>query len=316
MGSSSPCPITVQLGPNRDATITPHLYTGVLPAIEGKYRELNSLGAFQLGGFLTYGTIDECRSDATLEPQQGLPRLFRRQRPVAARSRCGASPARSASRRDKTVTRRYDITNDDRLRNRHQSRADHARQLHLDRRLGVPGAARRRSIKSTFRLPCRQSTRASGWARSPAARSRSRPTASSILRIEGQDTQRAFASAQWDLRRLTPWGQEVMLTAYGRGDVYHTDDAASTTVPIYRGTDGWHARGDRRAGRRHQMAVHRPASGRHAAARAASAVGRSRRRPRTSTFPTRMRARSTLRTATCSRSTASPATTAGRISRA
>jgi len=64
----------------------------------------------------------------------------------------------------------------------------------------------------------------------------------SILRIDGQDTQRAFASAQWDLRRLTPWGQEVTLTAYGRGDVYHTDDAQDTTVAIYRGTNGWHAR--------------------------------------------------------------------------
>jgi LPS-assembly protein len=38
-------------------------------------------------------------------------------------------------------------------------------------------------------------------------------------------------------------GQEVTLTAYARGDVYHTDDAAETVVPIYRGTDGWHARG-------------------------------------------------------------------------
>ena len=37
-------------------------------------------------------------------------------------------------------------------------------------------------------------------------------------------------------------GQELTLTAYGRGDVYHTDDAADTSVDIYRGTDGWHAR--------------------------------------------------------------------------
>jgi LPS-assembly protein len=44
------------------------------------------------------------------------------------------------------------------------------------------------------------------------------------------------------LRRLTPWGQQVTLTAYARGDVYHTDDAESTPVPIYRGLDGWHAR--------------------------------------------------------------------------
>jgi LPS-assembly protein len=64
-----------------------------------------------------------------------------------------------------------------------------------------------------------------------------------IFRIDGQDTQRAFASARWDMRRLTPWGQELTLTAYARGDVYHTEDSASTDVPIYRGTNGWHARG-------------------------------------------------------------------------
>jgi LPS-assembly protein len=44
------------------------------------------------------------------------------------------------------------------------------------------------------------------------------------------------------LRRLTPWGQELGLTAYGRGDVYHTDEAEETTVAMYRGTNGWHAR--------------------------------------------------------------------------
>ena len=65
-----------------------------------------------------------------------------------------------------------------------------------------------------------------------------------ILRIDGQDTQRAFASARWDLRRLTPWGQELTLTAYARGDVYHTDEfRAARWYRIYRGEDGWHARG-------------------------------------------------------------------------
>ena len=63
-----------------------------------------------------------------------------------------------------------------------------------------------------------------------------------ILRIDGQDTQRAFASAEWDWRRLIPWGQELTLTGYARGDVYHTDDAESTLVPIYSGTNGWHTR--------------------------------------------------------------------------
>ena len=61
----------------------------------------------------------------------------------------------------------------------------------------------------------------------------------------------------------------MTLTAYGRGDVYHTDDAESTAVPIYRGTDGWHARAIGALGRRHAMAVRRAAVRRHAAARAA-----------------------------------------------
>src|SRR6185436_2161005 len=54
-----------QIGPNRDLTITPHAYTGVLPAIEAKYRELNTVGAFQVGGFLTYGRIEDPDTGAT-----------------------------------------------------------------------------------------------------------------------------------------------------------------------------------------------------------------------------------------------------------
>jgi LPS-assembly protein len=34
----------------------------------------------------------------------------------------------------------------------------------------------------------------------------------------------------------------VTLTAFARGDVYHTDDAQDTAVPIYRGVNGWHTR--------------------------------------------------------------------------
>ena len=64
-----------------------------------------------------------------------------------------------------------------------------------------------------------------------------------ILRIDGQDTQRAFASARWDLRKLTRMGQELTLTAFGRGDIYHTNDSADTSVAAYAGRDGWHFRG-------------------------------------------------------------------------
>ena len=54
---------------------------------------------------------------------------------------------------------------------------------------------------------------------------------------------RSASPGAWDLRRLTPWGQELTLTALGRGDAYHTDETAKTAVAIYRGTEGWHFRG-------------------------------------------------------------------------
>ncbi|MGR9898475.1 hypothetical protein ACUOF9_22750, partial [Escherichia coli] len=48
-----------RFAPNRDLTVTPHIYTGALPAIEARYRHLNRIGAFQIGGFATYGRIED-----------------------------------------------------------------------------------------------------------------------------------------------------------------------------------------------------------------------------------------------------------------
>ncbi len=64
-----------------------------------------------------------------------------------------------------------------------------------------------------------------------------------ITRTSGQDTQRAFAAAEWNLRTLTGLGQEVTFTGYLRGDVYHSSDNALTSVVSYAGDPGWQARG-------------------------------------------------------------------------
>ncbi len=228
-----------QIGPNRDLTLTPHIYTGVLPAIEAKYRELNSIGAFQLGGFLTYGTIENVNPEAT-STGKGFRAYFE------ANGKAQLDPywsitssLRVAS--DKTVLRRYDISSDDRLR----SFVD-AERISTDSYISIAGWAFQglrsddRQKQIPIALPAIDARfRMNGIA---GGKLELQANSLSIIRIDGQDTQRAFASAEWDLRRLTPWGQEVTLTAYGRGDVYHTDDAESTAVPIYRGVDGWHAR--------------------------------------------------------------------------
>ena len=228
-----------QIAPNRDFTLTPHVYTGVLPAIEAKYRQLDKWGAFQVGGFLTYGNIESVNPDVT-STRKGFRGYFEANGKAQLDPEWSVTSSfRAAS--DKTVTRRYDITNDDRLRN-----VVNVERINPDSYISIAGWAFEglRSEDHQKQIPIAL----------PAIDARFRVedlvggtvqiqgNSLSILRIDGQDTQRAFASAEWDLRRLTPWGQQLTLTAYARGDVYHTDDAASTTVPIYAGTDGWHTR--------------------------------------------------------------------------
>jgi LPS-assembly protein len=228
-----------QIGPNRDLTVTPHVYTGVLPALETKYRQLDRWGAFQVGGFLTYGTIEsidpnvastrkgfrgyfEANGKAQLDPLWSVTSSFR----VAT---------------DKTVTRRYDITNDDRLRN-----VVNVERISPDSYITIAGWAfeglRAEDRQKTIPIVLPAIDARFRMEQVAGGTLQLQGNSLSVLRVDGQDTQRAFASAEWDLRRITPWGQQLTLTAYARGDVYHTDDAESTAVPIYRGTNGWHTR--------------------------------------------------------------------------
>jgi len=229
-----------QIGLNRDATLTPHVYTSVLPAIDLKYRELNSVGAFQISGFATYGKIDNI--DPTDPPPDH--KSFRGYFDANGRWQLTPTWSITTSLRaatDKTVTRRYDLTNDDRLRN-----VINAERITPDSYISIAGWAFQglrvddRQKEIPFALPAIDARFRVGEIAGGNVQLQANSLA--ILRIDGQDTQRAFASAQWDLRRITPWGQILDLTAYGRGDVYHTDEAGETTVAIYSGTNGWHAR--------------------------------------------------------------------------
>lgn len=233
-----------RLGPNRDLTITPHVYTSVLPAIEGKYRELSRLGAFQLGAFVTYGRIEKLTEEGDTEEteKKGIRAYF------DANGKFQLDPLWSITSSlrvatDKTVARRYDITHDDRLRN-----LINAERISPNSYVSIAGWAFQglRVDDEQKRIPIALPAIDARFRLDPPVLDGAielQANSLSILRIEGQDTQRAFASARWDLRRLTNWGQEVTFTGYARGDVYHTDDSASTPVPLYRGTDGWHARG-------------------------------------------------------------------------
>ena len=228
---------------NRDLTITPHIYTSSLPALEAQWRHLTSIGAYQLSGFVTYGDIpDPDAVDLNPDDRDGLRGYFE------GNGRFQLDPywtvrgsLRAAT--DKTVARQYDITRDDRLRN-----FINAERIDLDSYVSIEGWAFQglRSTDKQDRIPLAL----------PAIDARLRfdepvlggkielqANSLAILRIDGQDTQRAFASARWDLRRLTRMGQELTVTAFARADAYHSQESDETLVDIYRGKDGWQFRG-------------------------------------------------------------------------
>ena len=232
-----------RIAPNRDLTITPHVYTKTLPALEGRYRGLTSLGAFQVGAFVTYGDAADPDPDETDPSSKDRIRGY-----FEANGKFQLDPYWSitASLRaatDKTVTRQYDITRDAELRNfvdverispnNYISIGGWAFQgLRVDdHQKEIPIALP--AIDARFLLDDRIL----------GGKVELQANSLAIMRIDGQDTQRAFASARWDLRKLTPMGQELTLTAYVRGDVYHSDENDETSVLLYRGDKGWQYRG-------------------------------------------------------------------------
>jgi LPS-assembly protein len=237
-------PYYLQLAPDRDLTLTPHVYSRVLPALEGRYRALTSSGAYQVGGMITYGS----RIPATISgaAPSSSNRDVRGYLDANGTFQLGPEWTITGATRlttDKTFLRRYDITNDDRLRT-----TLNAERITSDSYLSIAGWAVQ-SLRATdvqgrqpIALPAidfRQRIE-DPWL---GGRVEIQLNSLAILRTAGQDTQRAFAGIRWDLRRYTPLGQEVTFTAYGRGDIYHTDDVLSTATASYRGNPGWTGRG-------------------------------------------------------------------------
>lgn len=233
-------PVFFKIAPNRDLTLTPHLYTDALPALQGNYRALTHNGAYQVGGFATYSSRIANATGATAQNRE-----FRGYFDANGRFQLGKRWSVSGSLRfvsDRTFLRRYDISRDDRLR----STIDIQRLTRTsyfsvsgwgfqtlragDPQGQVPIALPLIDYRKRFDDPV------------AGGKVELQLNSLALGRTAGQDTQRSFASARWDLRRLTNWGQEVQLTGFARGDVYHTDESGRSLTTIYRGTNGWHGR--------------------------------------------------------------------------
>ncbi|WP_232843882.1 LPS-assembly protein LptD [Allopontixanthobacter sediminis] len=230
-----------RMADNRDLTLVGTVFTEAPPMVSGTYRHLVDKGAYQITGYLTESRrISSFTGDPTSERDlRGY---------LAANGKFQFNPEWSVSgsvrlATDRTFLRRYDISNDDRLRSTinveridEQSYFSFAGWATQTMRLGqdqgqvpmvLPVVDYRRRLDDPVL----------------GGKVELQLNSLNLFREDGQDTQRAFASARWELRGITGLGQLVSLTALARGDVYHSSDNALTDTVTYRGSPGWQGRG-------------------------------------------------------------------------
>ncbi len=235
-------PYYFSLAPNQDATVTTQVFTNVAPLVSGTFRNLDQKGAFQLTGYATYGSRIPT---GTAQVAANAEKDFRGYFETSGRFRLDDKWTLSQSARivsDRTFLRRYDISDDDTLRSTiNVERISNSSYFSLagwafqtlrvnDPQNRVPVALPLVDYRKRFDDPIL------------GGRLELQANSVAIGRSEGQDTQRAFGLARWDMRKLTNWGQEITLTGLVRGDVYHSDDNALNETAIYRGQSGWQTR--------------------------------------------------------------------------
>ncbi|MBX9796758.1 LPS assembly protein LptD [Sphingomonas sp.] len=237
-------PYYISISENRGLKITPRFFSRLLPMAQAEYTALTSSGAYRIAGYATASD----RTDAELfgeAPPRTVNNVFRGYLEGSGRFILGENWSASGSFRvasDRTFLRRYDISRDDLLRS--TMRVD---RIDTDSYFAITGWA-----VQTLRINDRQGLQ-------PVAlpeidyRRRFRGVLTGVLELQantiaisrssGQDTQRAFVSGKWDMRRVLPWGQELTLTGYLRGDLYNAVQTELTTVASYRGNRGVTVRG-------------------------------------------------------------------------
>ncbi len=231
-----------RLADNRDLTLGAYVFTEAPPMASANWRHLTDKGAYQITGYLTHSRRI---SDFTGVPtSESDPRGY-----LYANGRFQFDPNWSftGSLRlvsDRTFLRRYDISRDDRLRSTFAvERIDDDSFLSIEGwatqtlRLGAPQG------QVPVALPVIDYRRRFADPAGLGGKLELQLNSLNIVRDDGQDTQRAFAGAKWNLQRITGFGQLVTVTGLVRGDVYHSDENALTATAVYRGNPGWEARG-------------------------------------------------------------------------
>ena len=230
-----------RLGDSRDVMVTGTVFTKVQPMASVQFRQLTTSGAFQITGYVTRSVVIPQTGVVTngLEQYRGY---------IEGNGRFQLSPQWDVNfsgrlTSDRTFLSRYDINYDDVLRSTVDVErvAPHSYFSIAGWAFETlrPGQTQGQTPIALPEIDWRD-TLTDPWVN---GRISLQANTLAISRSAGQDTQRAFASAQWDVRRITALGQVVTFTGLLRGDVYHSSGNQLTTISTYQGEPGWQARG-------------------------------------------------------------------------
>jgi len=209
--------------------------------VSAQYRQLMDNGAFQATGYLTYGTRIPLNSTTPTEEKDIRGYFWANGKWQLDPNWSLTTSLRYAT--DRTFARRYDISRDDRIRS-----VVNVERIDDDSYLSVSGWVTQLLLVQQPQGLVPVALPLIDYRRRFAdpilgGQFEIQGNTLALTRTEGQDTQRAFARGEWNLRRITAWGQEVTGTVYLRGDVYHSDENLLSRTPSYRGDQGWEARG-------------------------------------------------------------------------
>ncbi|MBS0255923.1 MAG: LPS-assembly protein LptD [Proteobacteria bacterium] len=229
-----------KIAANRDLSVTAYLFSQTAPMASFDYRALGVAGAYDVTGYLTRSSrIDTGTTTGTSQTElRGY---------LSSNGHFQLSPGWSVDYSgrvvtDRTFLKRYYINNDDILRSTFAfAHTDDSSYLSIsgwafqtlrttERQGLVPVALPEIDYRRRFEGGL------------PGAVAEIQLNTLAISRSAGQDTQRAFASARWDMRRYGRWGEMFTLTALLRGDLYHSVANSLTTTTTYQGLPGWQAR--------------------------------------------------------------------------
>jgi LPS-assembly protein len=232
----------IRLNNSADLTLKGYVFSKVDPMLQANYRQLTDTGAFQLTGYVTRSPVLSATGTPVGNGQDQLRGYIDANGKFQLSSGWSVTfSGRLAS--DRTFLQRYYINGDDLLRST-------VNVEHIDDKsyFSIAGWAfqtlRTDESQGTvpIALPVMDYRRriADPWL---GGQFELEANTLAITRTAGQDTQRAFTSAQYTLRRTTPWGQQITFTGLARADAYHSTDNSLTTTAIYQGLPGWQTRG-------------------------------------------------------------------------